>query len=259
MAETAKGRRLTEAHRRKQIMVGESTARAVRSSVKYIEEEDISGSVRWRWEIQRVTETGFNRSREIAQTYVDEFSLVESGERENIVVPQYSFAETERAINVLGVAGIKSGIGSGLPYHRAVDAAVARLGAQCGQLAMAGGRGLIDATVRYSGRARGYRRVTDGRPCAFCAMLASRGPVYSQETAFFRSHRFCGCSAEIVYRDWVPSEREADWAAAYKAAAGLADTAGEGRRAPAPNRDSEDTILWRMRRIAPHLFHDGVG
>lgn len=260
MANTEEGRKLTEAHRKKQIVLGEQTERRVKALAKYVNEEDISGSWRWRLEVQRVTEDGFNRSRDYAATYVDEYSLAETGWREDIRLPVYDRAKTDEAITVLGVAGIKAGIRSGSPYRRAVAKACSRLAAHCGQLALAGGRNLIDITVKYSGRAGGYRRVTDGKPCAFCAMLASRGPVYSEETAFFESHHHCGCSAEIVYGDWVPSDEEADWAAVYKAAAGMADDAGEYRLASVRKEFKErDTILWRMRRISPQLFSDGVG
>jgi hypothetical protein len=48
--------------------------------------------------------------------------------------------------------------------------------------------------------------VTDGDPCAFCAMLASRpilsdrGAYYrSQKTASFEAHNDCGCSAAPAF------------------------------------------------------------
>ena len=45
-------------------------------------------------------------------------------------------------------------------------------------------------------------RVTDGAPCAFCAMLAGRGAVYhSTETASVPRARRCGCGSELVYGD----------------------------------------------------------
>jgi len=71
--------------------------------------------------------------------------------------------------------------------------------------------------------ATGWSRVTDNDPCAWCAMLASRGPVYkSAQTAGDprqggnRYHDHCGCQAwpaftldepfvgiaEKLYDDW---------------------------------------------------------
>lgn len=58
-----------------------------------------------------------------------------------------------------------------------------------------------------------WRRVTDGKPCEFCAMLAGRGPVYTSEDAADggQYHAHCGCTAEPFDGDpseWVPSPDE---------------------------------------------------
>jgi hypothetical protein len=65
----------------------------------------------------------------------------------------------------------------------------------------------------------GWIRVSDGDPCAFCAMLISRGPNYktsglykskasatsgkfwSDKVNDFRAHANCGCTAEPIYSD----------------------------------------------------------
>ncbi|PPG39461.1 hypothetical protein [Pseudoclavibacter sp. RFBA6] len=47
----------------------------------------------------------------------------------------------------------------------------------------------------------GWARVSDGNPCGFCAMLVSRGPVYSGATVRFRAHNRCGCGVRMVPRD----------------------------------------------------------
>ncbi|MFI9076055.1 hypothetical protein ACIGW8_06055 [Streptomyces sioyaensis] len=48
--------------------------------------------------------------------------------------------------------------------------------------ALRAGRDLIDRASRQDRRAIGWARVTDGNPCAFCAMLASRGAIYGSQT-----------------------------------------------------------------------------
>lgn len=46
----------------------------------------------------------------------------------------------------------------------------------------------------------GWYRVTDGNPCSFCALLASRGIAYkSQRQADFKSHNHCMCSAAPAF------------------------------------------------------------
>ncbi len=47
----------------------------------------------------------------------------------------------------------------------------------------------------------GWARVGDGKPCYFCAMLISRGPVYSEKTVQFRAHDGCGCGATMCFRN----------------------------------------------------------
>lgn len=67
-----------------------------------------------------------------------------------------------------------------------------------------------------------WRRVTDGKPCGFCAMLASRGPVYRSEAtargAGGRYHDHCGCTVEPHYgsfAEWKPTPEEQRFIDAY--------------------------------------------
>lgn len=73
-----------------------------------------------------------------------------------------------------------------------------------------GGREQIMAATEEDARCLGFLRVTDGDPCAFCAMMASRGPVYKDDSFDFSDPRFvgpgtakahdnCGCHNEPVY------------------------------------------------------------
>ncbi|MDG4792693.1 hypothetical protein [Micromonospora sp. WMMD1082] len=88
------------------------------------------------------------------------------------------------------------------------------------------GRETIRDTSRRDRLALGFARVTDGDPCYFCAMLASRGPIYkSAKTAGADDpyHDGCGCVVAPVYRrsdPWPGAARE--YAAIWKGAtAGL--------------------------------------
>lgn len=62
-----------------------------------------------------------------------------------------------------------------------------------------GGRETLLRSSTADRRTDGWRRVTAGNACAFCAMLASRGAVYGETTADFQSHDHCACSAEPRY------------------------------------------------------------
>jgi hypothetical protein len=87
-----------------------------------------------------------------------------------------------------------------------------------------GGRDTTLEMVRQK-VAVGYVRVTKEHPCAFCMMLASRGPVYGKDSFAQSDPRFtgqgtakvhdgCGCSLRPLYskreEHWTPQARQAD-------------------------------------------------
>jgi hypothetical protein len=76
-----------------------------------------------------------------------------------------------------------------------------------------GSRTTIVESAKADDKAVGWYRVTDGDPCAFCALMASRGVVYKSTTVDFEAHNDCGCtSAPAFSRDIeLPAvSREAD-------------------------------------------------
>jgi hypothetical protein len=109
-----------------------------------------------------------------------------------------------------------------------MDAAAVRMVGSAQYLALEGGRSVINRSVDADEMATGWSRVTDADPCAWCAMLASRGPVYkSAKTAGDprqggnRYHDACACQAwpaftldepfigiaEKLYDDWLRETR----------------------------------------------------
>lgn len=85
------------------------------------------------------------------------------------------------------------------------------------RLVMNGGRDAIDEAVHADKLAVGYARVLGPRPCYWCAMLASRGPVYRSEDVALRAterskragkeyHDHCMCQAEPVFRHLTRDE-----------------------------------------------------
>ena len=100
--------------------------------------------------------------------------------------------------------------------ERALRVTVGELATRTHREVMEAGRQVVQRSSKR------WRRVTDGAPCGFCAMLASRGPVYtSQDTADGgRYHGRCGCTAEPFegdFADWQPSEAEQRYIDAYNA------------------------------------------
>lgn len=261
MALTSEGRRLTEAHRKQQILLSTrpmAKARLIYGGVLDVADLDAS-SLLWSELTRQAVLDGYMDSATLADAYMRRFGVAEIGQAPQIVTPAMNQDAVATDLRINGPVAIKRKIAQGVPAEEAKRQAMSSLLMTVQQQVLAGGRDLIDKTVRYSGQDGKYRRVTDGKPCAFCAMLASRGPVYTEESVDFRSHKGCGCTGEPVYGDWEPTKREALWRASYRQAAMDADEAGERRVVPVvKDAKFEDTILHRMRRNAPELFSDGV-
>ncbi|MGW7327487.1 VG15 protein [Streptomyces sp. NPDC054840] len=62
------------------------------------------------------------------------------------------------------------------------------------------GRGTVQEAVRQDRQATAWARAAALGACAFCKMLASRGIVYKQDTAGFRSHDGCHCGVIPVFK-----------------------------------------------------------
>ena len=102
------------------------------------------------------------------------------------------------------------------------------------------------------------RRVIVGKTCAFCSMLAARGPVYTPETAAFQAHPHCDCTYEIsdqtpkVWREVRATPHEEEICDAYEAAARSVPQNLSGK-------ERQREVMAAMRRQSPQLFTDGVG
>lgn len=101
---------------------------------------------------------------------------------------------------VTGPVAIKKAVSSGRDALAARDAALMATAKSAQRHVINGGRGTILSSVKRDNRSVGWARLTDGKPCAFCSLLASRGPAYKSETtAQFKSHDGCGCTPVPVF------------------------------------------------------------
>jgi hypothetical protein len=83
------------------------------------------------------------------------------------------------------------------------------------KLALDPGRDTIVQNVQRDPKARGWARIPEPAPCAFCALLATRGAVYKEDTSGFKSHDHCRCHAEPVFGQYKPSEQIRQWQELY--------------------------------------------
>lgn len=77
-------------------------------------------------------------------------------------------------------------------------------------------RGTIELNTTRDPSAPRYARHASANACAFCALIASRGPVYHTETAAGgRYHDHCHCIAVPDWGDYQPAPYVARWERAY--------------------------------------------
>jgi hypothetical protein len=230
LATTATGAQLTEDHRQVQLALRSAFLRELVRLWPLINldrlDETAAQWIGWvtdlilAWREQSVT---------YALTYYDQFRRAEIGQplaqrgvyRSLVTVEP---AAIRTSLLVTGPVGVKSRIGKGIHPEIAKAKALVDVTGAASRHVLDGGRQLITEAVVEDKVALGFVRVTDDDPCAFCAMLASRGPVYRTEETARRTtsrskkrgpnekyHDHCGCGAEPVFTDdteWPGRARE---------------------------------------------------
>lgn len=138
-----------------------------------------------------------------------------------------------------------------------------RAGDTIDRMAVGFNRAVLNAgrdTVEWSAGAQGrsWRRVTDGDPCAFCAMLATRSDYTTKERALTtghtrrhkrgskrpigsRYHDHCGCTVVEVVGPWEPNKADAGYQRVYEKARDWVDDHGLSQ--------SPSNILKAMRTV----------
>lgn len=111
-----------------------------------------------------------------------------------------------------GIAAFKRAIALGRTPEEALQIAGVTLSGSISRLVLGGGRDAILGNIREDRQAVGWARLTDKDPCAWCSMLASRGPVFrSKKTAGFQAHDHCACMPIVAWsRDeaWLQHSRD---------------------------------------------------
>jgi len=254
MALTARGKELTEAHRKAQIAIAARAEIVGRALWSGLDIDDLDRSTpAWLNANVAATRKFYAESAALAAAYVPEYRAAELGSAAgSIVEPEFETAVMRNTLLVAGPVRVKTLIKSGTRSGSAYSGALMKYSGMMRRQVLSGGRMMIHETTSADRNAVGWRRVTDGDPCTFCAMLASRGPVYGSRSvqgdvlrplreggSGLRYHGYCGCTAEIIYGEWQPSESEQRYIEEYEKAAQEAEDAGLPR--------VEETVLHRMR------------
>lgn len=148
---------------------------------------------------------GWAVSRELAEVFLGEHAAIEG--RQVVPVPaEWDTEQVATSLRVTGPVAFKQHITAGGTPVSARATMGNSLAGSAERLVLAGERDTVDATVEESDEIVGWRRVSDGDPCAFCAMLVSRGAVYKDarsagDTRFGGTayHDRDGCTAVPLY------------------------------------------------------------
>jgi len=222
MARTAEGAALTDLHRRQQLALRAAVVRDVMKLWPMWAPKDPGSYLAFETAMVLLVQSRSALSATIAARYYRAFSALESPGVELVgdlgqiaLAARPPVAQIRASLSATSRAGVFRALGAGQSYAQAMANGLVEVSGAASRLAMNSGRDTIVEAVQHDPRALGWARVTDSAPCAFCAMLASRGPVYKKETAVRtkggrRYHDHCGCTAEPVYEgsEWPGRARE---------------------------------------------------
>lgn len=198
---TTAGRRLTTAHRLAQARIGAETVTAVRKVWPLLDPTDDRTFDRWIEAAAAVIDSKRSVSARLSGAYVEAFKLAETSRPAVTVLAGPAAPEgVATSLLVTGPISVRSALGRGVTLARAISVAEASSSAAALRHALNGGRDTILGSLANDPDAQGWARVTSGKTCKFCSMLAGRGAVYSASTADFQAHDGCSCTAEPVYR-----------------------------------------------------------
>lgn len=129
---------------------------------------------------------------------------------------EWNTEQVVTSLRVTGPVAFKQAIAAGKTEDQALESMAAQMAGSAERLVLAAERDTVMATVESSDEIVGWRRVPDDDPCAWCAMLVSRGAVYKSRGSATRVvgrrgrargnqplgtsyHDYCQCTAEPLY------------------------------------------------------------
>lgn len=211
MARTAAGAALTTAHRQGQMQI---RARSLRDFARLwpLWEGDDRTFARLVKATLPLVRVHYSASAGLASAYYQSFRTAEGIAGEGIprLAPPVNADQVVASLYVTGQVMTGRAIAAGYAPQAAMQTALVRTSGAVGRQVLEGGRATLIDSTQEDAQAQGWTRVTSGAPCAFCAMLAGRGPVYGEESGAFEAHDHCSCTLEPTYADseWPGRARE---------------------------------------------------
>jgi len=202
MAATDQGNRLTEAHRQAQLQISAETLALFVVAWRLLDLERVRETFPDYFRaVKAIVTNGRRRSAALAAAYYRALRDAEGIRGEVRVIQAVAeIPDAQLAASLMATGPRYYEYASRVGNPRAAEIALEKSGSAVTRHTLNGGRETITQTGLADPAAEGFARVTDGDPCAFCAMLASRGAVYKSEaTANFKPHDRCGCQPEPVF------------------------------------------------------------
>jgi hypothetical protein len=202
MARTAEGMLLTRRHYAAQLGVRAATSRDVMRLWGTVDPTNLTGTYdRFAQAATVLTRARHGTSSGVAADYQERFRKAErvAGHAGAKLGPQLLQSEALNAIRGAGLSGIINARKGGFSPQAAAQRGLVKVLGATTRLVLGGGRDTIIESVAADTQTAHWQRVTSGEPCAFCAMLAVRGAVFTADTADFEAHDHCSCSAEAAY------------------------------------------------------------
>lgn len=245
MARTEEAAALTEQHRLMQLRVRASTLRGF-MLLWPLWNGDSASFARLVQATKPLVRVNHQLSATAAVAYYESFRKAEeiTGAATPRLAGPIDVQQLVKSMYVTGEVMTKNALASGQSPQEARQTALTRVSGAVTRHALAGGRDTIISSVGADKHSEGWARVTDGDPCAFCAMLAGRGPVYKSEfTADFQAHDHCGCVAEPIYPGATWPGRAREFHDLYNQATRDAAASGE------LDRGTSNDLLNAFRRV----------
>lgn len=203
MARTPEGARLTEEHRRAQLQVRARALRDLALLWRVVDATNLSGTIGpWAAAASVLLRARHRDSAVLAAGYYLAFREAEGVRGVVDAMPAEAMALEVIAGHLRGAAlsGIVNARRAGFTPEAASQRGLVKASGVATRALLDGARDTIIGTGSRDPEGGRWQRITSGDPCAFCAMLASRGPAYStQDTASFKAHDHCSCVPEIAY------------------------------------------------------------
>lgn len=225
MARSAEGAALTQQHRLRQLQVRAGVLRDLLPLWSMWTAADPDSYRTFVAVAASLVVGGHDQSTVAAAAYWERFRVAEnaSGTVGAMRVDPPERARIAAALRATGLDATLRGIKAGFSPQAAQQNALVDVSGSVGRMVLRGGNDTLVASVDLDGTAVGWARVTSGSPCAFCAMLASRGPVFKTDRgARFVAHDHDSCTVEPHYdgAEWPGRAREfrAQWRQAQRQA-----------------------------------------